>query len=144
MALSSPACMAGRAGDRSYPCPCCGHLVFGEPPGSYEICPVCFWEDDALQLEYATTLGGGANVETLLDAQRNFASFGACEHRSAPYVRPPTPGEMRDPRWRPIDVSRDRFPRWQSDDPTARRSEHVLYYWLPTYWYANLHTPGGA
>ncbi|MGW2848911.1 CPCC family cysteine-rich protein, partial [Streptomyces sp. NPDC001274] len=27
-----------------YPCPCCGHRVLGEMPGSYEICPVCFWE----------------------------------------------------------------------------------------------------
>ncbi|MFI5753623.1 CPCC family cysteine-rich protein [Streptomyces sp. NPDC051569] len=29
----------------SYPCPCCGHRVLDAMPGSYEICPVCFWED---------------------------------------------------------------------------------------------------
>lgn len=50
----------------SYPCPVCGYLVFDEPPGSYAVCPVCNWEDDALQLEYATTLAGGANAYTLL------------------------------------------------------------------------------
>lgn len=33
-----------------YPCPCCGYLQFGEPPGSYEICAICFWGDDAVQL----------------------------------------------------------------------------------------------
>jgi len=33
-----------------YPCPCCGYLVFTEPPGSFEICPICFWEDDVSQL----------------------------------------------------------------------------------------------
>ncbi|WP_372448711.1 CPCC family cysteine-rich protein [Streptomyces musisoli] len=33
----------------SYPCPCCGHRVLGRMPGSYEICPVCFWEDDGVQ-----------------------------------------------------------------------------------------------
>jgi len=30
----------------TYPCPCCGYLVFTEPPGSYDICSICFWEDD--------------------------------------------------------------------------------------------------
>ncbi|MBA2497402.1 MAG: hypothetical protein H0V33_09975 [Acidimicrobiia bacterium] len=29
-----------------FPCPCCGHVVFEEEPGSDEICPVCFWQDD--------------------------------------------------------------------------------------------------
>jgi len=65
----------------SYPCPCCGFLVFQEPPGSYDICPFCFWEDDALQLEFATTLGGGANHPTLEQAQLNFQTLGACEQR---------------------------------------------------------------
>lgn len=50
-----------------YPCPVCGYLTFAEPPGSYEICPVCGWEDDALQLEFATTLAGGANSLTLFE-----------------------------------------------------------------------------
>jgi hypothetical protein len=33
-----------------YPCPCCGHLVYIEPPGSHDICKVCFWEDDIVML----------------------------------------------------------------------------------------------
>jgi len=33
-----------------YPCPCCGYVVFDEPPGSYAIRPICFWEDDLAQL----------------------------------------------------------------------------------------------
>ncbi|HEP9402485.1 hydrolase, partial [Pseudomonas aeruginosa] len=33
-----------------YPCPCCGYLTFDEEPcGTYEICPVCYWEDDIAQ-----------------------------------------------------------------------------------------------
>jgi hypothetical protein len=64
----------------SYPCPCCGHLTLGEPPGSYEGCPVCFWEDDVVQLRWPTW-AGGANKPALIDAQRNFAAFGACEER---------------------------------------------------------------
>ena len=35
------------------PCPCCGYLVFDEEPGSYSICPICYWEDDAVQLQLA-------------------------------------------------------------------------------------------
>lgn len=45
---------------KSYPCPACGFLVFDQEPGSYEICPVCDWEDDHVQLRYP--LAGGANV----------------------------------------------------------------------------------
>ena len=35
-----------------FTCPCCGYKTFNEKPnGTYEICEVCFWEDDPLQLE---------------------------------------------------------------------------------------------
>ncbi|MEU7782897.1 CPCC family cysteine-rich protein [Amycolatopsis sp. NPDC049159] len=47
------------AAEAGYPCPCRGHLVFGEPPGSYEICGVCFWEDDPVQLRCDRAQGGG-------------------------------------------------------------------------------------
>lgn len=118
-----------------YPCPCCGHLVYHESPGSYEICPVCFWEDDATQLEYATTLAGGANQPTLLETQRNYAELGACESRLLAYVRRPRPDEPRDSEWRPIDPNRDTFEDF--DAPDRRRApewDERLYYWRPTYW----------
>lgn len=35
-----------------HPCPACGFEVFAEPIGSYEICPVCGWEDDPVQLRF--------------------------------------------------------------------------------------------
>ncbi|NLK46035.1 MAG: hypothetical protein GX297_05205 [Treponema sp.] len=29
-----------------YPCPCCGNRTLSQPDyGSFEICPVCYWED---------------------------------------------------------------------------------------------------
>jgi hypothetical protein len=31
--------------DGPYPCPCCGFVTLSER-SVYEICPVCFWEDD--------------------------------------------------------------------------------------------------
>ena len=36
---------------KKYLCPCCKKYVFEEGPGSYEICPVCSWEDDKIQAE---------------------------------------------------------------------------------------------
>src|SRR5438045_4005235 len=50
-----------------YPCPCCGHLVFADPPGSSDICMICFWEDDATQLRYPD-LADETNVMSLTEA----------------------------------------------------------------------------
>ncbi len=121
-----------------FPCPCCGHLVFGEPPGSYDICQVCFWEDDALQLEYATTLDGGANRTTLEAAQQNFAALGACDELALDHVRPPTNAEARDADWRPIDPQIDRFEIWGDPSGTRPHSrDESLYYWRSTFWRNN-------
>ncbi|MYY03910.1 CPCC family cysteine-rich protein [Streptomyces sp. ATexAB-D23] len=62
----------------SYPCPCCGHRVLAAMLGSYEICPVCFSEDDGVQLRWPT-MSGGANKVSLIAAQRNYQDFGACD-----------------------------------------------------------------
>src|SRR5687768_11830094 len=52
-----------------YPCPACGFEVFESPAGSYNICPVCDWEDDEVQLRFPA-MRGGANTESLLEWQR--------------------------------------------------------------------------
>jgi hypothetical protein len=52
-----------------HPCPACGFEVFDDPPGSYDICPVCDWEDDPVQLRFPV-LRGGANKESLFERQR--------------------------------------------------------------------------
>ena len=118
----------------SNPCPCCGYLVFPGSPGSYDICPICFWEDDALQLEFATTLGEGANYTTLAEAQAIFQRFGACEERLVPHCRPPG-GTPRDPEWRPVDPARDRFEDFESPGRVrAPRDPGALYYWRPSFW----------
>jgi len=108
--------------------------MFAEPPGSYDICEICFWEDDALQLEFATTLDGGANTMTLAAAQRDFADFAAKSVSRTAHVRKPNANDRRDPQWRPIDPT-DRFPDWNA--PRTERAPAVddtLYYWRPTYW----------
>ena len=76
-----------------FPCPCCGFLTLDEsPPGTFEICPVCYWEDDNLQFD-DPTLRGGANRVSLAEAQENFRHFGASDEPSRTRVRPPRPEE---------------------------------------------------
>lgn len=44
-----------------FACPCCGYKTFiEEPNGSYDICQVCSWEDDPIQLA-DPNYEGGAN-----------------------------------------------------------------------------------
>lgn len=84
-----------------FPCPCCGYFVFGEEPGSYDICPVCGWEDDLSQLRFPTM--GGANAP-LIDCQREYANPREWERSSD---SPEDLGYVRDPEWRPIDPDID-------------------------------------
>ncbi|MEG0072477.1 MAG: CPCC family cysteine-rich protein [Raoultibacter sp.] len=78
---------------KKYPCPCCGNATLSEePPGTFAICPVCYWEDDALQFD-DPLLEGGANAVSLDRARENFKAFGACDRGCVEYVRPPLEGE---------------------------------------------------
>ncbi len=81
-------------------CPCCGYRTLANrPPGTFEICPVCYWEDDNVQFE-DPAYAGGANPISLRQARLNFTAFGACELAKVPEVRRPLPNEDRDPNWR--------------------------------------------
>jgi Cysteine-rich CPCC len=74
--------------DRRYPCHCCGFWTLSDPQsGSYEVCPVCFWEDDAVQNE-DPAFEGGANRVCLAKARLNFIRIGACAEESIANVRP--------------------------------------------------------
>jgi len=115
-----------------YPCPACGYLSFREPPGSYDICDVCGWEADALQLEFATTLAGGANGLTLAEAQTRFAKSKSRLTRKVAVTALP---RAQDPNWRPIDPARDRFPVCQDNEPElSPHSDETLYYWRDSFW----------
>lgn len=58
---------------KKYLCPCCKKYVFAEGPGSYEICPVCSWEDDKIQAENPD-YKGGANKLSLNECIKKFNS----------------------------------------------------------------------
>jgi len=87
----------------NFACPCCGFKTFGKQPnGSYDICPVCFWEDDPIQLD-DPNYEGGANRVSLKQGQRNFIELGACEREMIKNVRQPTKDEQRDENWKPLE-----------------------------------------
>ena len=73
-----------------YKCHCCESFTLQENPKdpTFEICPVCYWENDPLQNENPE-YSGGANRVSLIQAQKNFKEFGACDKDSLPYVRKP-------------------------------------------------------
>lgn len=117
-----------------FPCPCCGYIVFHEPPDSDDICEICFWHDDALSLAEVTTAQGPNDV-SLVEAQRNFRAFGAKEARLKDSARRPLPTDMRDPEWRTVDEMLNN-PEATVDIPVSEwpRDRTGLYYWRDTYW----------
>ncbi len=53
-----------------YKCPCCQNYTLGEkPPGTFEICNICNWEDDNVQY-YDLEFKGGANDSSLKEAKK--------------------------------------------------------------------------
>ena len=80
-------------GKGPYACPCCRFLTLPER-GGYEICPVCFWEDDGQDDHDADRVRGGPNGQlSLTQARLNFAEYGACDERCRAFVRPPNDRE---------------------------------------------------
>ena len=77
-----------------FACPVCGFLVFESSSGSYEICPVCDWEDDPVQLKYPE-LKGGANRHSFWEAQQKILE-------RIPETTQAFSGYVRDRRWRPM------------------------------------------
>ena len=78
------------------PCPCCGNLTISEAAG-WEICPVCFWEDDGQSDADADEVRYGPNGGiSLAQARRNFSTIGACCPKMLKNVRRPLPDEIPD------------------------------------------------
>jgi hypothetical protein len=61
------------------PCPCCGFRTLSEHAG-FELCPVCYWEDDGQNDGDADTVRGGPNnLLSLSEARENYATIGASD-----------------------------------------------------------------
>jgi hypothetical protein len=111
-----------------HPCPACGFLVFLDPPGSFDICPVCEWEDDAVQLRHPS-MGGGANDESLVAVQRRVL-------RDHPLDVKQVKDFTREPEWRPLtdeeatrDAPRSQQPVSGEGYFEAAAEEAPPYYW---------------
>jgi hypothetical protein len=111
---------------RVYPCPACGFQVFEEPPGSYDICPICGWEDDDVQLKFPGK-PGGANKESLFIHQARFL-------RGVPSNVKERNGYRRDRTWRPLKpeecVTDEQAPRSRPKDfRSSTGGPYEDYYW---------------
>lgn len=57
-----------------YECPCCKKYTLHEkPPGTFEICSTCGWEDDYFQYNNPTYVGG-ANEMSLEEARKRYVN----------------------------------------------------------------------
>jgi hypothetical protein len=77
--------MGNKVDDSLLSCPCCGYKTLDER-GDFEICPVCWWEDDGqdndkisiISETFGTQIGGPNRVELPI-ARYNFIAHGICE-----------------------------------------------------------------
>lgn len=68
--------------EKLVPCPCCNYETLVQR-GEYDICPVCFWEDDGSDnpSQYS-----GPNHMTLSEGRGNFEKYGACSEKEVTFV----------------------------------------------------------
>ena len=77
-----------------YQCPCCGFYTLQEKANNtFQLCLVCYWEDDGVQF-HDPDYDGGANEMSLNQARENFKKYGAVDQRFKTLVRPPNEDEM--------------------------------------------------
>lgn len=79
-------------------CPCCGCKTLSERT-AFEICEVCFWEDDGQDDGDEDENRGGPNGWlSLSEARANYLRIGACEASMVGNVRPPRLEELPEQR----------------------------------------------
>ncbi len=104
-------------------CPCCQCLTL-ETRGNYEICEVCYWEDDSTRNDEERQ--SGANGVSLGEGRDNYRKFGACEESMRKHVRMPRPEEVAK-----RSVNRRQVLRWEvwreemTEKQAAELIEHV-------------------
>lgn len=67
-------------------CPCCDYVSLPER-NNYLICPICFWEDDGIDID-RLDVQSGPNHMTLREGRANFQQIGACNEEMLKNVLP--------------------------------------------------------
>jgi hypothetical protein len=110
------------------PCPSCGFLTIEEETyGTYNICSVCGWEDDQVQLANPCT-GGGANSESLYESQMKSI-------KKWPLKIKDYQGFKRSEKWRPLDT--DEIKKYQNQAKEEPWNNEGVLYESETYWAKN-------
>lgn len=79
---------------QAYHCPCCRYKTLTER-GGFQICPVCFWEDDGQDDHDADVVRGGPNgTLSLTQARANYLQYKNCGDRPSKHVREPREDEL--------------------------------------------------
>ena len=108
-----------------YPCPACGFEVLEDSVGSYDICPICGWEDDGVQLRFPS-MRGGANGECLYEWQQKVI-------KDLPLDTSEAKGFYRDKLWRPITIEEcqnlEHFPKTAFEYFLSIDEQIPDYYW---------------
>ena len=73
-------------------CPCCGYFTLNEQY-SYDICPVCFWEDEYLFNENDES--DANDGVSLAQGRKNYKKFGAMDKKHVIHVRAARPYEQK-------------------------------------------------
>ena len=82
-------------------CVCCGYKTL-DKSSIFDICPICFWEDEPNGRLNPEFIGGANGDVSLIQAQKNYISFGACEEVMLDVVRKPTIEDEFDSEWKPF------------------------------------------
>jgi hypothetical protein len=80
---------------KRYKCICCGYFTLVgamKEDVAWDICPVCFWENDVS--EENPNVYSGANHMTLAQGRDNYRTYSTCDLKSVASVRPPIAEEM--------------------------------------------------
>lgn len=69
-------------------CPCCDYFTL-PTRHDYEICPICFWEDEGVDVDEPDEESAANHGLNLRQARANFQAIGACEPSMLEHVLPP-------------------------------------------------------
>lgn len=84
---------AGESMKEKVRCLCCGYKTL-EERGAYDICPVCFWEDEGGGEDMLDVPSGANHGLTLRQGRANYKEFGASEKEMLKYCRKPRKSEL--------------------------------------------------